>query len=170
MSGDLYILNLPAIVTKEDLFDNLGTITTILGTLYLINCPVITSLLFLKNIVSLQGAHLINNLNLVDSRIPPLAQLTNPVVVKGCDRLCPQRYLTTTNITADDSGCPSTIVSFLLIIQGTITSVDLQLVDTIFARVFNNITSNAVCQSFTFPPVFAHTTLLVGRKRHDHID
>ena len=143
ISGDLYIMNLPTSVTKKLLFNNLQSITRIHGVLYLINCPVITSLSFLQNVVELYGGTYINNVNLVDARLPALTSLQSAVEVDGCDRLCPARY-TIVGAGPDDSGCSNLQMVFFFNIQGSITIADLPLFANVITRTIQSISSGQV--------------------------
>ena len=142
VAGDLYIQNLPTSILKKHLLINLQAITHIKGTLYLINCPVITSLSFFPNLVELYGGAYINNVNLVDARLPALTTLLSPVVVEGCNRLCPARY-TIVGAGGDDSGCPNIRAEFFYNIQGAATIADLPSFSSILTRAITNLTGNS---------------------------
>ena len=106
--GDLYINELPVAVNEDVLYDALKTLQAIRGKLYVKNNIYLTSLNCFSNVLTLYGASYINNPNLVDTRMPKLASLQGPVVVDGCDRLCPARY-TSVGSLGDDSGCTDLI-------------------------------------------------------------
>ena len=141
VAGDLYIMNLPTSIIKKQLLINLQGITHIKGSLYLINCPVITSLSFFPNLIELYGAVYINNVNLVDARLTSLTSLLSPVVVEGCDRLCPARY-TIVGAGSDDTGCPNIRAKYFFNIQGAVTIADLPAFNSILSRVMTGVTGN----------------------------
>jgi hypothetical protein len=102
--GDLYINDLPVTVNEDVLYDALKTLQAIRGVLYVKNNIYLTSLSCFSNVSMLYGAQFVNNPNLVDARMPKLTSLQGPVVVDGCDRLCPARYISVGSL-RDDSRC-----------------------------------------------------------------
>ena len=143
ISGDLYIMSLPASVSDSVLTASLRNITRIHGVLYLLNNPFVTSLLFFENVVELYGGVYLNNPNLVDTRLPALSTLQSAVMVDGCDRLCPARY-TTAGAATDDSGCSNLQMDFFYDVQGSITFEDLPLLEDVITRVMKNISNGQV--------------------------
>ena len=144
ISGDLYIQNLPSSIAKATLLANLQGVKRIQGKLYLLNNPYLASLMFLQNVVEVYGGVYLNNPNLVDARLPALTTLLSPVVVEGCDRLCPARY-TMAGASPNDSGCSNLQMEFFYNIQGSITIADLPLFANVITRTIKSISNGQVC-------------------------
>ena len=142
--GDLYMLNMPALMTRSLLQSHLKTVTTIRGTLHFKDNLYLSSMTFLSNVVSLNGAVYSNNPQLIDARLFSLQQLNGNVTVEGCDRLCPARY-TSLRTAVDERGCANPELRYFLQIKGTATKSDVGVVGNIMQSALQNVTGGAVC-------------------------
>ena len=143
VSGDLYIMGLPSSISKGTLLANLQAITAINGVLHFQDNLFLTSLLFFKNLVSLEGGYYNNNPQLVDARLPSLQTLSGDVEVYGSPRLCPARQ-TKVGYGGDDSGCTNLDEVFFYDVQGSITIADLPLFANVITRVMSSISNGQV--------------------------
>lgn len=141
--GDLYMLNMPASMTRTALYDHLKTVTTIRGTLYFKDNLYLSAMTFLSNLVSLNGAVYSNNPQLIDARLFSLQRLNGNVTVDGCDRLCPARY-TAVGTAVDDRGCANPELLYFLHIDGPATRSDAGVVGGIMQKVLRNVTGGTV--------------------------
>ena len=141
--GDLYIMNLPLIVTKKLLQQNLQNIQYIRGGLYVETNPYLNDMTFLSNLVGVESIHLENMPILVDARMPALQQLSGNVSVVGCDRLCPARY-TVVGPGSSQAGCSNSTVNWYLHIVGSATLNDIAVLGNVTSRVLSNATNGAV--------------------------
>ena len=144
--GDLHIMNLPSTITKAILTNNLATVRDITGTLYIINCQWLDSLLPMQNIVSLGSAFYSDNPNLVDARIPGLKQLGSNVTVVNCNRLCEARY-TIVGTGSSDAGCPNLQLEYFYHVTGNVSVAQLLLIEGITYNALQSIAKNTVCFS-----------------------
>ena len=142
--GDLYMLNMPASMTRTALYAHLKTVTTIRGTLYFKDNLYLSAMTFLSNVVSLNGAVYSNNPQLVDARLFALQQLNGNVTVDGCDRLCPARY-TSLRTAVDERGCANPELRYVLQIKGPATKSGVAVVGSIMRSALQNVTGGAVC-------------------------
>ena len=142
--GDLYIMNLPSTITKAILTINLATVRYVTGTLYIINCQWLGSLLPLQSLVSMGSAFYSDNPNLVDTRIPGLKQLGSNVTVVNCNRLCPARY-TVVGTSPSDAGCPNLQLEYYFHVTGNVSVNQLALIEGITYNALQSIAKNTVC-------------------------
>ncbi len=145
--GDLYILNLPASMTRTILLAHLKTVQTIRGALFFKDNLYLSAMTFLSNLVNLKGAVYINNPQLIDARLFSLKTMNGNVTVEGCDRLCPARY-TAVGTVVDQSGCANPQLEYFLHIEGPVTANDLSTISGIMATVVRNTTGGVVCPLF----------------------
>ena len=144
ISGDLYIINLPATITDSVLLENLQGITAINGALHLQGNLFVTSLQFFRNLAVLQGGYYYsNNPQLVDARMPGLQTLGAEAVVEGCDRLCPARY-TKLGSSGHDGDCAKLNEEFFYNIQGSVTIADLPVFVDVITRMMTSISNGQV--------------------------
>jgi hypothetical protein len=141
--GDLYMLNMPASMTRTALYTHLKTVTTIRGTLYFKDNLYLSAMTFLSNVVSLNGAVYSNNPQLVDARLFALQQLHGNVTVDGCDRLCPARY-TAVGTAVDERGCANPELLYYLHIDGPATKSDVGAIGSIMRSALQNVTDGTV--------------------------
>ncbi len=160
--GDLYILNLPASMTRSILLSHLKTVQTIRGALIFKDNLYLSSMTFLSNLVSLNGAVYFNNPQLIDARLFSLKSLSGNVTVEGCDRLCPARY-TAVGTAVDQSGCANPQLEYFLHIEGPITAKDLPAISGIMATVVRNVTGGTVCSFSVALLFFLDFFLLLSR-------
>ena len=146
--GDLYLVGLPSTLTKSMLTNNLATVRTITGTLYIINCQWLSSVSPFANVVSLGSAFYSDNSNLVDTRIPGLKQLGSNVTVVNCNRLCPQRY-TVVGTGPSDAGCPNLQLEYYLHVTGNVSVAQLPLIEGITYNALQSIAKNTVCNGYS---------------------
>jgi hypothetical protein len=142
--GDLYITNLPSAVIRRTLVDSLGTIKTIRGVLYFQDNHYISAMTFLQNLVSVRGISYKNNQILVDARMPSLRELTGPVTVEGCYRLCPGRYSVVVGTIVSDVGCTNPELDYFYYVVGNAKRADLDVLGVLTHRIAQNVTNNEV--------------------------
>jgi len=169
VAGDLYLVRLPFSITLAVLFDHLQTIRHIRGTLYLQDCPWVTSLFPFRNLLSLKGASFSNMENLVDARIPGLQQLVNKNVhVENCNRLCPARY-TAVGTSPDDSDCPNLQVRFFVRVEGVLpVSSILDVWQDVMFNALRNISANEVRVSCLVSHMISYHFNFSGLARSKH--
>ena len=141
--GDLYINNLPVLVTKKLLQQNLQGIQYIRGGLYVENNIFLNAMTFFSNLLGVESIYYANNPVLVDARMSSLQSLTGNVGVVGCDRLCPARY-TVVGASPSQAGCTNNTVSLYLHITGPSVVDDLRALENVTSRVFMNVTGGEV--------------------------
>ena len=141
--GDLYMLNMPASMTRSLLQTHLKTVTAIRGTLHFKDNLYLSAMTFLSNVVSLNGAVYSNNPQLIDARLFSLQQLNGNVTVEGCNRLCPARY-TSLRTAVDERGCANPELRYFLHIEGSATKNNVDVVGSIMRSALQNVTGGAV--------------------------
>ena len=145
--GDLYIMNLPATVTKTMIANNLATVRSITGTLYIVNCQWVVSLQQpLQNVIRLGSAYFSDNPNLVDTRIPGLTELGSNITVINCNRLCRARY-TTVGSGPSDADCPNLQLEFSFSLRGSVSVSKLPLLESVVFNALMSIGKNMVCRN-----------------------
>ena len=131
---------------KIDLFNSLGTVSTIRGSLYILNNQFNTALTYFQNLQSVGSITIINCPALVDARFPSLVNLSGNITVMGTDRLCPARYPAVGNPSRNYSGCVYPIVNYFVLILGPATASDLPIFATILTNALMKVAPpTAVC-------------------------
>ena len=144
ISGDLFIIELPANVAKVTLFDHLKTVRVIQGHLYIMHNDFLTAMTFLSNLERVDGITYLDNSLLVDAHLHGLESYTIPFVVEGCPRLCPARYTDKTYSGMDESECADTGAKFFLHVVGNASVEAIDLLGAVMARVVRNTTQGEV--------------------------
>ena len=142
--GDLYITNLPVTISRTLLLQNLGSVKTIRGVFYFHNNDYITALNPFISLAEVRGISLKNNLVLVDARIPSLKNITGPVTVDVCDRLCPHRY-PRVGPPPTNAGCTNITMQFSMSVVGTAQASDFPLIAATLGRLVDNLSGVVVC-------------------------
>ena len=91
--GDMYIVDLPATVTRLALFSALSTIQFIYGSLFVSNNAFLPAMTFMSNLLGVDAVFYLNNPVLVDARLPALTRVSGNVTVSGCDPLDTRRLV-----------------------------------------------------------------------------
>ena len=142
--GDLYIMNLPLIVTKKLLLLNLQDVQYIRGTLYVENNEFLTAMTFFSHLLGVEGIYYGNMPVLVDARMPSLMKLNGNVTVIGCGRLCPARY-SVVGPSPNQAGCSNATVNWYLYVVGDATaSAVVHVLLNVSSKVFLNVTDGMV--------------------------
>ena len=142
--GDLYIMTLPVTLVKKVVFNYLMNLRTIRGNLYIVDNQYLSGMTFFSNLVSIQGEiYYNNNPTLTDARMPALTQLYGPVVVNGCDRLCPARY-TVLGASPSDAGCANNSANIYLHVNGNADSNGISTLCSIIGNAAKNVSNGSV--------------------------
>ena len=145
ISGDLYILEMPADVTKTRLLAALDSVQAIQGRLYIMHNPFLTAMLFFSSLHRVDGITFIDNPLLVDGRISSLENPNIPVDVEGCPRLCPARYSSKAHTDGSDDQCADVGVQYFLGVFDDASRADLNLLEGLIARVLQRNADQPVC-------------------------
>ena len=143
ISGDLHIANLPSVVHEDLLFDHMGQVRFLRGSLIVLNNQFLSSLAFLRNVQSVVNVVLFNNPTLVDARLPSLQTFLGTFQPEGCDRLCPARY-TALGPSSSDEDCPNlSRLSFISV--GGPVDLSINHTTSVLRSALNDFSNGTVC-------------------------
>ena len=140
-------MNLPVLVTKKLLLQNLQDIQYIRGGLYVENNMFLNAMTFFSNLLGVNSIYYESLPILVDARMPSLRALPGNVSVAACSRLCPARY-TVVGVSSNQAGCSNSTVQWYLHIVGGATVDEVSVLANVTSRVFLNLTNGDVCAAY----------------------
>ena len=142
--GDLFMTNLPISILGGEILDNIGAVTELRGTLYILGNQYLTSMFAFQNLQSAYGIHYSNNPFLLDARMPGLQNLRDGTFLEGCDRLCPA-YRTKIGYAPDDPSCVTKTLIYVFHVTGLVLPSDTSLFSDVFAYGVSLATGGKVC-------------------------